>query len=155
VWKNESVRTRLGCSVSEQAGVQGEEVYFQNGHMLWRPDAGLVYALFALEQPNGWVALVDTFQPGDPDREPRLTPPAPSSGGAVYDQPTGRFGKLWRDNPHVRERLGWAVKESDRQDAPSTHAFNGAVQDFARGVLLWNGNSCFVLRTDDLSWTMY
>jgi hypothetical protein len=155
VWQNEGVRTRLGCQVSEQLGVQGEEVFFQNGHMLWRPEAGLIYALFAMEQPNGWVALVDTFQPGDADGEPSLTPPAPLAGGAIYDQPRGRFGKLWRDNPHVREKLGWAIKESDQPDALSTFVFTGAVQDFERGLLFWNGKSCFVLRTDDMSWTMY
>lgn len=155
VWRNESVRTRLGCSISQQAGVEGEEVYFQNGHMLWRPEAGLIYALFAIEQPNGWVALVDTFQPGDADSEPSLAPPAPSSGGMIYDQPTGRFGKLWRENAHVREKLGWAIKQSALPDASSTLPFTGAVQDFERGVLFWNGKSCFVLRTDDLSWTMY
>jgi len=155
VWQNESVRTRLGCSVSEQVGVQGEEVYFQNGHMLWRPGAGLIYALFAAEQPNGWVALVDTFQPGDAGSEPSLAPPAPSSGGAIYDQPKGRFGKLWRENARVRERLGWAIKQFAGRDAPSTMLFTGAVQDFERGLLFWNGKCCFVLRTDDLSWTMY
>ncbi len=155
VWQNENVRTRLGCSISEQAGVQGEEVYFQNGHMLWRPEAGLIYVLFVAEQPGGWAAFADTFQPGDTDSEPSLEPPTPLSGGAIYDQPTGRFGKLWRENPRVRERLGWAIKQSAARDAPSTLRFIGAAQDFEGGLLFWNGKSCFVLRTDDLSWTMY
>jgi hypothetical protein len=149
------VRSRLGCAVSEQIGIQGEEVYFQYGHMLWRPEAGLIYALFAAEQPNGWVALVDTFQPGDADSEPSLTPPTPTSGGAIYDQPKGRFGKLWREDAHIRERLGWAVKQPAARDGTSTMGFTGAAQDFERGLLFWNGKSCFVLRTDDLSWTMY
>ena len=155
VWKNEGVRTRLGCPVGEQIGVPGEEVYFQNGHMLWRPDAGLIYVLFDIERPGGWGAFVDTFQPTDLESDPTIVVPTSAAAGQVYSQPTGRFGKLWRENPWLREKLGWALKESAKRDAPSTIRFKGAAQDFEHGTLLWNGKVCFVLRTDDMSWTMY
>lgn|GEM_PF-1091525 len=158
VWRNESVRTRLGCPVGEQIGVQGEELYFQNGHALWRPDAGLIYVLFNSPwKPEGWGAFVDTFQPSDPDSDPTIVEPTPMSGpgGKLYSQPLGRFGKLWRGNAWLREKLGWALVSYDKGRAiPSIH-FNGAVQDFEGGVLFWNGNVCFVLRTDDMSWDMY
>jgi hypothetical protein len=66
----------------------------------------------------------------------------------------GRFGKLWRENAWLRDRLGWALGISSGSQV-SAAAFNGAVQDFERGVLFWNANVCFVLRTDDMSWDMY
>jgi hypothetical protein len=155
VWRNDAVRRRLGCATGDQLGVEGEEVYFQSGHMLWRPAAGLIYVLFAIDQPDGWGAFVDSFQPGDPDTDPAISASTSASAGTVYDQPTGRFGKLWRENPRVRERLGWAVKQTSERNAPSMRPFAGAAQDFQGGALLWNGKTCFVLRTDDMSWTMY
>jgi len=155
VWRNDAVRRRLGCAVGDQTGVEGEEVYFQGGHMLWRPAAELIYVLFSMDQPDGWGALADSYQPGDQDTDSAFAVPTSASAGAVYDQPTGRFGKLWRENPRLRERLGWAVKETSERNARSALPFSGAVQDFQGGTLLWNGKTCFVLRTDDMSWTMY
>ena len=54
--KIQEVKERLGCPVGLQSGVQGEEIYFQRGHMLWRPDNGLIYILFAPYMPDGWGA---------------------------------------------------------------------------------------------------
>jgi hypothetical protein len=159
VWSNESVRTRLGCPTGEQVGIQGEELYFQNGHMIWRPDVGLLYVLTDTPwRPEGWGAFVDTFQPSDPESDPTIVQPTPMSGpgGEIYSQPLGRFGKLWRENAWLREVLEWAKVPYDDQGQPqSSIRFEGAVQDFERGVLLWNGDVCFVLRTDDMSWDMY
>jgi len=157
VWNNEGVRTRLGCLVEDQLGVQGEELYFENGHMLWRPDAGLIYVLFNQPwQPEGWGAFVDTFQLSDPDSDPSIVEPTPSAHAQVYMQPKGQFGKLWRENAWLRQRLGWALVPYDGEGhAMSSIAFSGVVQDFERGALLWNGDVCFVLRTDDMSWDMY
>jgi len=156
VWNNESVRTRLGCLTGEQIGIQGEELYFQQGHMLWRPDTNLIYVLLHSLQSEGWSAFVDTFQPSDPDSDPVIVEPTPPSGVQVYMQPRGRFGKLWRENDWLREKLGWALVPYDEHGhALLSKAFDGVVQDFERGVLLWNGDVCFVLRADDMSWTMY
>ena len=155
VWKNEDVRLRLGCPSNEQVGVQGEEMYFQNGHMLWRPDTGLIYVLFNAERAEGWGAFADESEPTDLDNDPNIVAPTPASGGTLYVQPTGRFGKLWRENSWLHARLGWAVPQYVNGRATSLIRFQGAAQDFESGTLFWNGNVCFVLRTDDMSWTMY
>ena len=155
VWGNENVRRRLGCPIGEQVGIEGEEVYFQNGHMLWRPDASLIYVLFDPAQAKGWGAFADTFQPSDPERDPNIVEPTPEAGMQLYVQPTGRFGKLWRENAWLRHALGWAVIQHIEGQTTTTVHFHGAVQDFEHGVLFWNGKICFVLRTDDMSWVMY
>jgi len=156
VWRNETVRTRLGCPLSDQRGVQGEELYFQNGHMLWRPDAGLIYVLFYAQATESWGAFVDTFRPNDPLSDPGIVEPTPPAGVQVYAQPTGRFGKIWRENPWLREKLGWALVPYAADARPlASNPFAGAAQDFERGALLWNGGVCFVLRIDDMSWTQY
>jgi hypothetical protein len=159
VWSNEKVRTRLGCLTGQQIGIRGEELYFQNGHMLWRPDSGLIYVLYnGSQEPEGWGAFVDTFLPSDPDTDPMVVEPTPmpGPGGKMYSQPAGRFGKLWRQNAWLRDKLGWARVTYDSQgQALTTIPFDGVVQDFKRGILLWNGDVCFVLRTDDMSWLLY
>jgi hypothetical protein len=155
VWKNERVYTRLGCPVGEQVGVQGEELYFQNGHMLSRPDATLIYVFLEQNLAQGWGAYVDTYQSIDPDSDSTVVVPTPAPGGPLLVPPTGRFGKLWRENAWLREKLGWAVAENSKEATLPISRFTGAVQDFERGVLFWNGNVCFVLRTDDMSWDMY
>jgi hypothetical protein len=106
-------------------------------------------------QPEGWVAFADTFQPSDPESDPSIVEPTPPSGVQVHMQPKGRFGKLWREKALLRERLGWALVPSHEGEAMPTIQFDGAVQDFEYGTLLWNGQVCFVLRTDDMSWDMY
>jgi hypothetical protein len=149
----------LGCPVGEQIGIVGEELYFQNGHMLRRPDAGLIYILFnAPLVSEGWGAFVDTFESSDPASDPSIAEPTPVAGidQKLYSQPWGRFGKLWRENAWLQEELGWARVPYDGEgQAVSSIDFDGAVQDFEHGVLLWNGDVCFVLRTDDMSWDMY
>ncbi len=158
VWRNAEVRRRLGCPIGEQIGLVSEELYFQNGHMLWRPDRGLIYVLFEpAGQPGGWGAIADSLQPSDPDQDPSVVEPTPmpGPGGKLYGQPLGRFGKIWRENPPVRDQLGWALIPYENSQALRSKPFSGAVQDFEHGTLLWNGNVCFALYTDDMSWNLY
>lgn len=155
VWNNQDVRARLGCPVSEQEAVHGEEVHFEHGMMLSRPEAGLIYVLLDRREALGWGAYVDTWQENDADSVPDLVSPGAREGQLPLLQPTGRCGKLWRENGWLRERLGWALGTQPDSRAEVTIPFAGAVQDFAGGALLWNGNVCFVLRIDDMSWDMY
>lgn len=155
VWKNEDVRSRLGCPVSEQKAVQGEEVHFEHGMMVSRPEAGLIYVLLNRREALGWGAYVDTFRSGDVESVPDLVPPGGKEGQLPLLQPTGRCGKLWRENGWLRDRLGWALGTHPDSRTEVATPFAGAVQDFSGGALLWNGNVCFVLRIDDMSWDMY
>lgn len=156
VWSNPEVKERLGCAVNGQVGVQAEEIYFQYGHMLYRPDEGLIYVLQAPYMENGWGAFVDTYEEGEAlFLDADLAPPTPRVGEAQLYQPTGRFAKLWLENPWMKERLGWAIRIPGTEGDELVRTFSGAVQDFERGVLFWNRNVCFVLYTDKMSWTIY
>jgi len=156
VWQNPEVKERLGCATGEQIGAAGEEMYFQRGHMIWRPDNGLIYVLFTPYTPAGWGAFPDTSTVADGTPEATLPAPTTALGGPKLYEPTGRFGKLWRDNAWLQEKLGWAVLiAGTTAEDGLVHAFQGAVQDFEGGVLFWNGNVCFVLRLEDMSWTLY
>ncbi len=156
VWANEEVRTRLGCPRADQAGVAGAKLEFQNGVMLSRPGEGLIYVLFEGGPDGKWGAFADVFDPSEPSTDPSIVDPTPSVGSqALLTQPSGRFGKLWRMNPSVRSELGWALVAPGHGEAAAGIPFQGAAQDFEHGVLFWDTVVCFVLRTDDMSWTAY
>ena len=61
-----------------------------------------------------WAQYPDTFVEGDPESDESLVPPPGLS------QPIRGFGMIWRNNPRVRERLGWAT-------SPEV-AFEGMIQ---------------------------
>lgn len=154
VWSNEAVRTRIGCPVGNQVGVAGAKMEFERGVMLWRPDAGLIYVLTPGDPDGRWAAFTDTYVETDPVSDPAIVAPTPAAGAsAVWVQPTGRFGKVWRQNPVLSTQLGWAVVPAGAAPADGEISFQGAAQDFVQGVLFWDTTVCFVLRTDDMSWT--
>ena len=50
--------------------------------------------------------------------------------------PQRGFGKVWRENPAVRERLGWATQPERSETA--------YISDFSGGALVWLMNTDFV-----------
>jgi hypothetical protein len=156
VWANETVRARIGCPVGDQVGVAGAKVEFEHGIMLWRPEAGLIYVLTRGDPDGTWAAFADTYVDADPLSDTSIVAPTPAAGtSVVLAQPTGRFGKLWRQNPKLSNRLGWAVVPAQAMQSNGAISFQGAAQDFVQGVLFWDTTVCFVLRTDDMSWIRY
>jgi hypothetical protein len=91
------------CADAGQTTAAAEQV-FQYGRMLWvqqlGPDIGqLIYVLYS---SGKYDVYRDPWQEGDPTAETGNAP-------AGLQQPTRGFGKIWRDNPNVREGLGWAI----------------------------------------------
>ena len=73
-----------------------------------------IYVLYYADslQNNGEVGIfADTYADGDPESDPSIVPPA----GLL--QPIRGFGKVWRENQAVRDRLGWAVAPEQGYDA--------------------------------------
>jgi hypothetical protein len=117
----------LGCPRSSEAGLDVVVQRFEHGWMLWQAkhefSPASIYALF--EDNQHYARFDDTYSPaGDPLQGPFIAPT-----GLV--QPTGGFGKIWREGTAaaVRERLGWAV-------GPET-AGSGAIESFQRGVMVF------------------
>jgi hypothetical protein len=94
------------------------------------------------EIPPAWLIFTGPFAAGQPEGEPSPetpegelppaaldeAPTATPEGGSTaeatqedrptplpegFREPTGGFGVVWRDNPDVRERLGWAIGEEE------------------------------------------
>ncbi len=93
---------------------------FENGLMFWRGDTAQVYVVF---NDLTWQIYGDSYIEGDPDSDANITPPA----GLL--QPRRGFGKVWRDNPDVREKIGWAL------GAEKSVAAN--LQEFERGLMIY------------------
>jgi hypothetical protein len=73
---------------------------FERGEMLWRSDTDMIYALFA----NGELKeFENTHKSGE---GPSCTAEA-LSGNLL--QPVWGFGKLWCEDPSIRERLGYGT----------------------------------------------
>jgi hypothetical protein len=141
------IPSHRACSCPRQAAIvtQAAEQPFENGRILWLqgtddefsyPDTVVVlYDDVVYEgSTDSYQAEVheDTWTPDEPDRDPALTPPA----GRF--QPIRGFGKLWRENTSVRERIGWATAPEQR--------FEGAWQPLENETL--GGRDVF-LRTID------
>jgi hypothetical protein len=78
------------------------EQYFEHGVMIWVAEEGRIYVLYD-EGIYAWDVFLDTWQPGDPESDPTLQPPP-----GLY-QPVRGFGRVWREERDVRDRLGWAL----------------------------------------------
>jgi len=123
IWHGRSdVHNHLGQPVTPQQGIPYAHQFFATGGYLFeRLDTHQIYALYPT---NEWEVYEDDWQEGEDVDD--LTPPA--EGYA----PTEGFGKLWRESPAVRSSLGWG-------SSPGTTGVDGAVQQFERGLMLFNG----------------
>jgi hypothetical protein len=71
--------------------------------MFWVEPTKQIWVLVVEGPGHGaWTVYEDTFEEGQPESDPSIVPPTPLL------QPMRGFGKLWRDNPEVRDELGWA-----------------------------------------------
>lgn len=87
------------------AEVQVAEQVFEGGRMFWVQPVNQIWVMVVTNEGRGqWLVYPDNFdETVDPATDPALVPPE----GLI--QPERGFGKLWRENPEVREALGWAV----------------------------------------------
>jgi hypothetical protein len=84
--------------------IQVAEQVFENGRMFWLQPTGQIWVMIVTSEGRGnWQIYEDTYTEGDPESDPELVPPE------GMEQPLRGFGKLWRDNPDLREALGWAI----------------------------------------------
>jgi len=79
------------------------EQTFERGRMIWVESLDRIYVIFEDGETPGWAQYPDNFQEGDPERDDTLIPPPDLL------QPVRGFGLIWRTNPRVNERLGWAT----------------------------------------------
>ncbi|MFQ5496158.1 MAG: WD40/YVTN/BNR-like repeat-containing protein [Phycisphaerae bacterium] len=123
------VRRALGWAAEpEPRQISAAFQPFEGGVMIWRGDTRTIYVLY---DDGSWDGFEDTWTPEEPDLDPNIQPLA------GLEQPARGFGKVWREQPGVRDRLGWGLR--------SEEAYASPLQSFERGTAMGVGASVFVL----------
>ncbi len=106
---------------SSPAAVQ----HFERGAMMWLQTSNSIYVFFN-EQNTGYAGnsfklarFEDTFKDSMPESDPSYIAPA------AKFQPIRGFGKVWRENPNVMNKLGWATDKEQGYSACYGYAFGG------------------------------
>jgi len=133
-----AVRTDLGCPTDVEKGLRSSEQIFQNGYMFWREDLRRIYVLY---NNHTWQLFTDTWEAGDPEYDPNIVPPA------GYYQPKLGFGKVWREQPGVRDGLGWATRQE--------RSFWASIEPFEKGLMIWSDVEGVFILYDDGTWEDY
>jgi hypothetical protein len=106
--------------------VQLAETVFEHGRMFWIRHSRQIWVMVASEDdPNSgdWFCYNDTFEEGEMETDPALTPPQDML------QPRRGFGKLWRSHQELKDGLGWAITPEFELTSPYTYIPGGYVQD--------------------------
>jgi hypothetical protein len=133
----EALPAGLYCPVAPAVETYAAYQPFEMGLMFWRQDQRTIYVL---QQDGTWAHYDDTWQEGQPDRDPALTPPP-----GRY-QPVRGFGLVWREQLGGPEaRIGWATAEE--RGGPAL------VQPFGGGTVLRAVNEVTYALYSDGTWT--
>ncbi len=116
-------KQELGCPGSvfrdRPAAVQN----FERGIMIWSDLGNGDRRIYAYFPWNAYRQYTDTWQEGEPD-SPDVSPPA------GFYAPRRGFGKVWINDPTLRDNIGWAVEQFERAETAT-------VQVFDNGALVW------------------
>jgi len=95
-----------GVCASDLLASNAAQQHFQHGLMLWVEARDLIIVLYDDNTRTvRWEMFMDQWAEGQPESDPAIVPPT-----GLY-QPVRGFGLVWREQPEVRERLGWAVEQ--------------------------------------------
>jgi len=87
------------------AQISVAEQRFENGRMFWLQPVDQIWVMTVDENDDQvWSIYDDDFIEGEPEIDPSIDVPD------GFYQPERGFGQLWRDNPEVRQALGWAIE---------------------------------------------
>lgn len=90
--------------------------------MIYRHDERRIYVLYYTD--STWESFPDTYNEGEPWHLNEMTPPA------GLKQPIKGFDRVWENNPHVLNKVGWALRDE-------VGLIGGNFQDFEHGTALW------------------
>jgi hypothetical protein len=126
----------MGCALEPSTEAFVAFQPFELGMMFWHGDHDAIYVL---QQDGTWAWYEDTWEEGQPDRDPTLVPPE-----SRY-QPIRGFGKVWRESLGGADAwIGWATAEEE--------GFGTLIQAFVRGTLLKGANEVVYVLYEDGTW---
>ncbi|GAB4572379.1 MAG: hypothetical protein Kow0077_11700 [Anaerolineae bacterium] len=101
-----SSRPGPGCPTGPAVTMAAASLAFERGMMFWLSNEQQIYVLYSDGQQPAWERYPDTYVEGMPERDPAIVGPQ-----GLWQQPRRGFGLVWRTQPNVRNRLGWALRE--------------------------------------------
>ena len=93
------------CPPNAAVETQAAAQFFQYGKMFWVGQQDAIYVLYENADMPRWQVFQDTFEDGMPESDPGLDAQAPPYADW---QPRRGFGLIWRNQPNVLSRIGWA-----------------------------------------------
>jgi serine/threonine-protein kinase len=125
--QNDAVAGRIGCPTAPEQGGAGTiaEQPFVGGSMIYFQPRERIFAFLGRDRGD-WF----TFDQAELEPLPTAEPQEPPPGLFV---PQSGFGRVWANFPEVREALGFAT-------APERGLDEGALQNYARGTMLYSRN---------------
>lgn len=103
-------RNTFGCPIPGQdyENVSGAWAHFERGEMYWiqlRGGRGVIYVvIYGANNTMRYQRFDDTWSEGQPINSGLTPPPG-------LREPSRGFGKVWREQPGIRDALGWAVED--------------------------------------------
>lgn len=98
---------RLCPNPADTRSAAGED--FEGGRMLWYAaaptDSDQRPTIYVIYNDGDWETIPDIWTSGQPSSDPNIVPPANRF------QPVDSFGKVWRENAAIKQRLGWAYEQ--------------------------------------------
>lgn len=92
-----------GCPASPPLDSVMAQQGFERGRMFWIQAEARIYVLFNDGQRPAWAVYADAFRDGQPESDPGRQPPQ-----GLF-QPVRGFGLVWREQPGIFDRIGWAI----------------------------------------------
>ncbi|MGE5617952.1 MAG: zf-HC2 domain-containing protein [Sphingomonadaceae bacterium] len=133
---NPEVAIRLGAARTPEVPVRVARQTFERGMLLSRADTR---EIFALRRDGSWLLYRDSWEEGEP-----LSEEAAPIGLLA---PLRGFGKLWRQQPDLRQSFGWATAVEQR--------LPGAAQEFTDGHMLRTSDRVIYVLYRDGSWQSF
>lgn len=93
------------CPVNEALGTQAVYQPFEAGFMIWIEQQNLIYVFYHSFDGVAWEVYPDEYEEWMPEVD-STWPDTPPQG---FYHPRRGYGMLWRSQPDVRSRIGWAM----------------------------------------------
>lgn len=134
--------------------IQVAEQVFEHGRLVWIQPRQQIWVMIDTGNGSGpWAVYDDTFEEGQPESDPNLVVPE-----GMF-QPTRGFGKLWRENADIKEKLGFGLTPefgyvSNYEYHPGGTTVNGQYVPGPGYHILFNlyGNDKFKFNGSDGTW---
>jgi hypothetical protein len=141
IWSGDSaLQYMLLCPLAAPASQQVVIQHFEHGHMVFADRTGIepsydehpkrIYVLY--EDDHSSEYFVDYYYGEQYEPTPPPIPPAPPG----LEEPKLGFGKVWKEHPEVRRRLGYAL-------GPESPVASKDFQTFQMGYMVSDGKQIY------------